>query len=1538
MKKTFLIFILVLCALSTLAQDIVVKSRVVDASTGDAMPYVSVYVNERSGAITNHDGDFSISVAPDDILRISYVGYEKRFVKASDLGSTIKLVPMESTMLEVNVRSWTNMLNEVSNKLSREYWRRRKVENQYFCRLHTSFRTHELTEAFVEAKSASNLRDISILKGFHGRLVGDRITAPMIAEMNFHHPFELGPMTQEVYFWQALITPLGSRSSVTFLNKHYNISGVLLTDSTGLQIYRFDLKKKPKANPIAILTGSLYVDAKSLQVLRFEGKVEDTWLDIKKDMRVVSSPIDLNVHINYRHDKGFTQVSDISTLIQCGDFRSQSVLYSVDDVKIEVDSKRKKKKKTAADNLLSSINEAGYDDELWRSSNIMQRTAEEERALAMTNTHKVNIAEELAKAQLQDDEPKTNRGTFGDKADPRLEKLTERLELFGKNIPQEKVYLHMDNTCYFLGDTIWFAAYSRRTNDGKPSNISGVLYVELYNQDGYMMERKLIEMRNGRGHGNFALKKDFYGGFYELRAYTRWQLNWGQYEHFNATVSKEWFLSNELHDNYYRDYDKIYSRVFPVYDAPKKEGEYPENMTARPMRRYFKNDPDKPTIEMTLFPEGGELVEGLPCRVAYEVLWEDGEEAGDGILSIDDEGKESVKAAKKQAKDRKKASNKELKAATKKGASAVRNTLSSLAEASQAADTLNWRKYRGTFVVTPSKDMDRTVRFVDRNGHEAKAKLPKPEPEGVALQVDQTDTTWVFNLAFTPGMERDSLGLTIMNEGNVLHVRSLSPERSSLSPDPSPKGEGRLNADSTLNQRAIVCIPKTELREGVNQVTVFDVDGRIWADRLFYNTLPTLSDTHSALSDTHSTLSGDTLPPHSHPSPLGEGPGERLEGLGRLISITFLGTNEDDSAPAASAATQNMPIDALTFAPYQHIRLGVKSVPNSVISLSVRDAAYNDHLYDNADMRTEMLLASEVKGFIPNARWYFEKDDQEHREALDLLLMIQGWRRFNWREMAVPGLWEISQMAESSPVISGHVYQTSDWEYHDFTPEDYEVMASLGGTYNVNNPTTLAYAQISNEDTDDAPYNDTYKDFNALYDFTRTNTALANDNISSALTTDNLTTEAAPINDQVVYNENPELDRRDSKKSKKKNKDLLLHAELVSLDGTETRVTEKMTSNGRFRVLLPGYYGEAVLFLSAADTTTWWSKDKKKQKVKDYAWTQTRALDEDLPEGHKRRFRVDPADYKVLVDFPFPRFVKPYNYYQQHLLEAADKLLGSQLLADGTHQMREVKIGARRGKMTRFTDSIPAIVVDAYQAYNDAIDGGIYYPSPEMIVRNYLGDYGLEFPFKSIDCPPSFSTSSVGTAMRSDPPRQGSNIFLRFGFDVTRRALNNLTMDEDSIYMRGNLASRLMADQCGNVYLSPGEISKYFELQRIEKYIIYTDYQPRLEGSNRYYGSNLPETHIAIYPFADDSRRPVYRDRRYVLKGYAFHDDFYHPNYKNRKLNDEPKDYRRTLYWNPKLQLDPNGQAEVKLYNNGKRGQINVSAEGMAKDGTILGN
>ena len=56
-------------------------------------------------------------------------------------------------------------------------------------------------------------------------------------------------------------------------------------------------------------------------------------------------------------------------------------------------------------------------------------------------------------------------------------RLTQTVRSTGSSLPQEKVYLHLDNTCYFLGDTIWYKAYVVRSDRQVPTDLSKILYV-----------------------------------------------------------------------------------------------------------------------------------------------------------------------------------------------------------------------------------------------------------------------------------------------------------------------------------------------------------------------------------------------------------------------------------------------------------------------------------------------------------------------------------------------------------------------------------------------------------------------------------------------------------------------------------------------------------------------------------------------------------------------------------------------------------------------------------------------------------------------------------------------------------------------------------------------------------------------------------------------------------------------------------------------------------------------------------------------------
>ena len=168
---------------------------------------------------------------------------------------------------------------------------------------------------------------------------------------------------------------------------------------------------------------------------------------------------------------------------------------------------------------------------------------------------------------------------------------------FGKYNPQEKVYLHLDNTSYYHGDNIWFAAYVVSAFDNRPEVLSRTLYVELLDPGGVVVERRVLPIDKGRCHGEFSLTQlPFRTGYYEVRAYTKYMLNF--------------------------DSRGIFSRVIPVFDSPAVEGDYADRRLARyDDLKYEMKRPRTPrerNVSMRFYPEGGHLVTGLPSRVAFE--------------------------------------------------------------------------------------------------------------------------------------------------------------------------------------------------------------------------------------------------------------------------------------------------------------------------------------------------------------------------------------------------------------------------------------------------------------------------------------------------------------------------------------------------------------------------------------------------------------------------------------------------------------------------------------------------------------------------------------------------------------------------------------------------------------------------------------------------------------------------------------------------------------------------------------------------------
>ncbi len=96
----------------------------------------------------------------------------------------------------------------------------------------------------------------------------------------------------------------------------------------------------------------------------------------------------------------------------------------------------------------------------------------------------------------------------------QLTALQDNFDHFAKTYPQERVYLHFDNTSYFKGEHIYYKAYVVDDASLKPSDMSKILYVELVNPIGYPVETQKLMVRNGQTSGSFLLKDTLNAGFF----------------------------------------------------------------------------------------------------------------------------------------------------------------------------------------------------------------------------------------------------------------------------------------------------------------------------------------------------------------------------------------------------------------------------------------------------------------------------------------------------------------------------------------------------------------------------------------------------------------------------------------------------------------------------------------------------------------------------------------------------------------------------------------------------------------------------------------------------------------------------------------------------------------------------------------------------------------------------------------------------------------------------------------------------------------
>lgn len=113
--------------------------------------------------------------------------------------------------------------------------------------------------------------------------------------------------------------------------------------------------------------------------------------------------------------------------------------------------------------------------------------------------------------------------------------MVERVQGYFTVYPVEKVHLHFDKPYYAVGDTLWFKSYL--DYNLFEYEPSKIVYVEVLNGRDSLIQTLRVQMENGVGKGQLILDQEYWTqDNYRFRAYTHWMMNFDSDYFFNKIV------------------------------------------------------------------------------------------------------------------------------------------------------------------------------------------------------------------------------------------------------------------------------------------------------------------------------------------------------------------------------------------------------------------------------------------------------------------------------------------------------------------------------------------------------------------------------------------------------------------------------------------------------------------------------------------------------------------------------------------------------------------------------------------------------------------------------------------------------------------------------------------------------------------------------------------------------------------------------------------------------------------------------------------
>ncbi|MBL0358057.1 MAG: hypothetical protein IPP72_14835 [Chitinophagaceae bacterium] len=103
------------------------------------------------------------------------------------------------------------------------------------------------------------------------------------------------------------------------------------------------------------------------------------------------------------------------------------------------------------------------------------------------------------------------------------------------------------------------------------------------------------------------------------------------------------------------------------------------------------------------------------------------------------------------------------------------------------------------------------------------------------------------------------------------------------------------------------------------------------------------------------------------------------------------------------------------------IQVDVGGTLLSNLSVSVTDGDINPVGKNEENIYSQLLMSSDLKGYVYNPAYYFSSDDDSVKQHLDLVMMTNGWRRFKWENLLADQWPVLNYQPEDYLAISGKV-------------------------------------------------------------------------------------------------------------------------------------------------------------------------------------------------------------------------------------------------------------------------------------------------------------------------------------------------------------------------------------------------------------------------------------------------------------------------------------------------------------------------------------